>query len=421
MPEINLNPMSPTTKSRPSGWLVAIGGLVILCICALAVIGATILLFPQVRTAIFPEATSTPSPLPTTNSTPTITPLPPVAKVGDQTITISDFQKEVRFQRYTLIQKYYQYQQLYQMMGQVPEIATQMQQLQEQLDPKNAAVIGQAVLDKMIEDILVKQKAAELHIIVSEQEITDGVQAAFGYFPGGTPTPIFPSAPGATSTLSPLQETLVPQGPTQPVSPTQVPTITTISTPYTLDAYQANLRDALDKLSQINYTEADIRAEIQIQILKEKLTAEFAREVKPLEEQVWARHILVSDLDTANQVRNRLLNGESWTTVAAQLSLDSGTRDLGGDVGWFGKGVMIIEFEQMAFTLPIGEISSPIRTTYGYHVIQVLGHEIRPLTPSAYQQQRQNKYDEWLKAAMASTSIQKYSWVNYVPKEPVIP
>jgi parvulin-like peptidyl-prolyl isomerase len=60
-------------------------------------------------------------------------------------------------------------------------------------------------------------------------------------------------------------------------------------------------------------------------------------------------------------------------------------------------------------------------TTYGYHVIQVLGHEIRPLTPSAYQQQRQNKYDEWLKAAMASTSIQKYSWVNYVPKEPVIP
>ena len=418
---MNPNPMSPTVKSRPSGWLVVIGGLGLLCICALAAIGATILLFPQVRTAIFPEATSTPSPLPVTTKIPTVTPLPLVAKVGDQPITISDFQKEVRFQRYTLIQKYYQYQQLYQMMGQVPEIATQLQQLQEQLDPKNAAGIGQAVLDKMIEDILVKQKAAELHIAVSDQEITDGMQAAFGYFPGGTPTPIIPSDPGVTSTLSSLQETLVSQGSTQPVYPTQVPTITTISTPYTQDAYQANLRDALEKLSQINFTEADVRAVIQIQILKEKLTAELAREVKPEEDQIWARHILVADRDTANQVRDRLLNGESWTTVAVELSLDIGTRDLGGDLGWFGKGVMIIEFEQVAFTLPIGEISSPIMTTYGYHVIQVLGHEIRPLTPAAYQQQRLNKYDEWLKTAVASATIKKYAWGKYVPQEPVIP
>ena len=370
----------------------------------------------------------------------------PVAKVGDQTITTAEFQKEVRFQRWSLIQQYSQGAQIYQMLGNDPNYGAQLQQLQQKLDPLSATVVGEEVLNNMIEKILIEQKAAELKVTVTDKEVDDAMQAAFGYFPQGTPTPTITPVEAATPTLSPLQITLVAQAPTATEVPTttptaeivtstptvtptnttqptatQIPTITPTPTPYTFQAYQDTIKQNVDRLKDFNFTEADIRAEIRLQILRGKLLDELAKDINREQDQVWVRQILTSDVETANQARKRLMDGEDWTNVASQMSLDETTKNQGGDMGWFAQGVQPAEIDQIAFTIKVGEISSPIKTDAGYHIIQVIAHEVRPLDEGVYQQERQKKFDDWLTTAQQSDQIQKYSWETVVPKEPVIP
>ncbi len=89
-------------------------------------------------------------------------------------------------------------------------------------------------------------------------------------------------------------------------------------------------------------------------------------------EQVQARHILVADLATAQSVKRQLDGGADFAALAGQYSTDPGSADKGGDLGWFGRGAMVQEFEDTAFSLEPGETSDPVQTRYGYHIIRVI-------------------------------------------------
>jgi parvulin-like peptidyl-prolyl isomerase len=78
-------------------------------------------------------------------------------------------------------------------------------------------------------------------------------------------------------------------------------------------------------------------------------------------------------LATAEEVRADLEDGGDWTKVAADYSDDPGTKESGGDLGIVSRGEMVTEFEDAVFTLSLNEISQPVKTIYGYHVIQVTG------------------------------------------------
>ena len=135
------------------------------------------------------------------------------------------------------------------------------------------------------------------------------------------------------------------------------------------------------------------------------------------QDEVWARHILVADEATATAVRTRLLNGEDFAKVAAEVSTDTGSKDNGGDLGWFGKGQMVAEFETAAFSLKIGEISQPVKSQYGYHIIQVLAHNVVPLDASAYDQARQKAFSDWLTQARIDYKVVTYNsiWQGLIP------
>jgi peptidyl-prolyl cis-trans isomerase C len=88
-------------------------------------------------------------------------------------------------------------------------------------------------------------------------------------------------------------------------------------------------------------------------------------------DKVHCAHVLVKMQKEANMVLERLQKGEKLAHIAKETSLcPSGKR--GGDLGTFGRGVMVKEFEDVAFTLQKGQLSHIVKTKYGYHVIKRL-------------------------------------------------
>ena len=82
-------------------------------------------------------------------------------------------------------------------------------------------------------------------------------------------------------------------------------------------------------------------------------------------------HILVEKFTDAQLILERLKKGEDFAKLAAEKSID-GSRRKGGDLGWFGHGVMVREFEQAAFALQKGQLSGLVKSQFGYHIIKRL-------------------------------------------------
>jgi foldase protein PrsA len=132
-------------------------------------------------------------------------------------------------------------------------------------------------------------------------------------------------------------------------------------------------------------TEADVRSALREQLILDKALAKDVT-VTPAQikdyfnknhatfdkpEQVTARHILVPNLALANQVEADLKSGQSFESLAKKYSTDPGSKDKGGDLGTFKRGQMVPAFDKYAFSAPIGQISPPIKSPFGFHIIQV--------------------------------------------------
>jgi peptidyl-prolyl cis-trans isomerase D len=124
------------------------------------------------------------------------------------------------------------------------------------------------------------------------------------------------------------------------------------------------------------------KVQISEQKLKEFYEQNKARFSKP--EQVKARHILLKTgegkddaavLKQAQELVTKLRGGADFEALAREYSEDPGSKENGGDLGFFGRGSMVPEFEQAAFSLQQNQISDPVKTQFGYHIIQAVGKQ----------------------------------------------
>ena len=86
---------------------------------------------------------------------------------------------------------------------------------------------------------------------------------------------------------------------------------------------------------------------------------------------VHCAHILVEKLSLAQELKTKIAKGESFANLAKQYSIDV-SKKRGGDLGYFGRGTMVPEFEKAAFSLEKGQVSDIVKTKFGYHIIKKL-------------------------------------------------
>ena len=368
----------------------------------------------------------------------------PVAKVNGVTITTSEWQERVKFQRAQMINLFNQYQ-MYQQFGM--DASQQLQQIAGML--QSPEILGQQVLDQMTDEILIRQEAEERGISVSSAEVDAYFQETFGFFPDGTATPtitptefvfptlsseqltIYPSTAtpteAPTSTVTPMatidrSATPPPTATTAPPTPTFVPQEpTATSTPYTLEGFQTDYDELLESYDTYGISEQTVRAAYEADLLRKKLRDDIAKDMPQTEEQVWARHILLETAEEANAAYERLQNGEDFADVASKISKDTGSAANGGDLGWQPRSFFVTEFGDAAFTQEIGEIGQPVQSDFGYHIIQVIAREELPLSDTQYEQKKETALSDWLTTAREQATIETFeTWKERVPTEPAL-
>lgn len=182
-------------------------------------------------------------------------------------------------------------------------------------------------------------------------------------------------------------------------------------------------------LKQQGLTESDVQAILRQQLVIEKavapqvhvsdsdVAAYFAKNHTTLDKpaQVRARHILVADQKTADMIEGKLKSGGNFADLAKQYSTDPSTKDKGGELGFFGKGQMVPAFQAAAFALPAGATSAPVKSPFGWHIINV--EEKKPATLASLkgsyqqikdtltQQQEQQQIPVFLQSLRAKANI----------------
>ncbi len=241
------------------------------------------------------------------------------------------------------------------------------------------------VLDTMIEEKLVAADLTRRNLTITDAEIEESLrkdiaeQEALANPP--SPTPTAEPSPAAASS----SPTLVPTaGPT--ATATAVPTLEP-------NAFQA----AYDSfLQRANLTDAAFRELKRAEVSRERLQANIAGMIQPTEEMVHARHILVDNDESLAQVRAKLAEGVPFDQVAKDRSTDRGTRDKGGDLGWFPRGQMNAPFEAAAFSQPVSVVGEPVQSPNGIHIIQVLERDpAHALTPEQIEGKSSQGYQAW--------------------------
>ncbi len=208
------------------------------------------------------------------------------------------------------------------------------------------------VLDRMIEQVLIEQAAAQAGITVDDAEVEAAIQAL----------------------KADLGEA----------------------------AFEERLRDE-------GMTLDEMRAELRREMIASKMASQIAAQIPTQTEHIHARHILVDTEEEARQLLDQIRAGADFAELARRYSQDASTRDAGGDLGFFPRGILTSpEVEEAAFALQPGQISDVIRSELGYHIIQVVERDpAMEVSPENLRLLRDKAVRTWLEGLWAKANVQR--------------
>jgi parvulin-like peptidyl-prolyl isomerase len=373
-----------------------------------------------------------------------IEPNSPVAIINGQEISTQEYQNRVLYERFLLDS---QIEQMRQQLAALPAEAEQEDQLTQLLRNQyqqfgaqliqQRRIVDRQTLDAMIEDKLVQAEAGKRNITVSEDEVTEQINRILANRAGGltaaavsetstaraeasataavwTPTPTFTPSPTLTTTQAITEPTATPENTPTP-GPTPTPNI------ISAESLSQQYTEWLQTLANGAGTdEARYRQYIRVGLLRNKLREAIGDEAPREAEQAHARHILVETKEEAEKVIERLKAGEAFADLAVELSKDKQSGAQGGDLGFVPRGQFVQPVEEAIFSLPIGQISEPIETQFGWHVIEVLEREVRELSPTDYSVSQRAAYDDWLTKTRETAQIEDLWTVDKAPREATV-
>lgn len=405
----------------------------------------------------------------------------PVAQVGSVTLTRSDYWRE---QRIAYARQIIQNFQLLDLFGNNPQIAQQFQGrsivIDQQIRALRRAEVDQQVVSEWIDRQIKQRAAGEFGITINDDEVIQNIVADLGFIfipplPEPTPTPdpnVTPEPtvdPAATATPEPTATPSPTPGgptPTPEPSPTPVPTFTPEPTPLPAEArvqfdqiidevfrrYELELivTERQPELSKDEFRQA-LLDQYRERLLNEQIQARLVPEdgftYKTEPERVSARQILVAvtppaeatpeqieaafaaALPAAQEIVAQLRNGADFATLAAERSDDIGSRENGGDIGSFDRNGFADngatyppELVAAAFSLPVNQVSDPIRTQFGWHILEVTDQTI-PSQEEQLSQARTEAFDRWIAEQRAAADVRRFPeptpTPTLAPTEPV--
>jgi parvulin-like peptidyl-prolyl isomerase len=160
-------------------------------------------------------------------------------------------------------------------------------------------------------------------------------------------------------------------------------------------------------LQSNHYTMASFRSAFAEESLASAMVELIVDQVSKLDVHAKALHILVATEEEAQQLHDQILAGADFSELAVLYSLDLSTRPAGGDLGWFAKGTLTIpEVEEIVFSLQPGDLSEVIGSELGYHIIQLIDLEERPLSFQLLETRREQAVESWLRSQREIAEIE---------------
>lgn len=259
-----------------------------------------------------------------------------------------------------------------------------LKQALTQAPPATGGAVDASTLNPLIDNTVLVQSAGEAGVNLTDLDVESELRKALAPALGNDKKP----ANSGTATAGPASATAA-----APATET-APSATATFPPLPQDKVN-DLFKLLDDTTGVS------RGDYEALVLKPAAVRDryTARNTPKAADQVHARHILVDSEGKARDVLKQLKSGTKFEVLARKYSTDDSNKLKGGDLGWATRETYVPEFARAAFALKKpGQLSEPVKTQFGWHIIQLLerGND-RPLTPEQQQTQAQQKLSEFIK------------------------
>lgn len=385
-----------------------------------------------------------------------VRPNQPVATVNGTDIALVEWQDRVRYQRAQFIILLEDQLEAFQDVSLVQQFSQQQISLLQQPE-----LLGQLVLEQMVDEELIRQAALERGLSVTDEDVEERIAEQFDFYGGAAPTPSPTPSPTIepTPSLTPIPTEVITEVlptntpfPTPTLGPSRTPAPS--PTPVSEEAFQQSYEEFLNRYQALGVGEDAYRSVIRAQLYREKL-ADHLAEAQDLPEEAEMASIYtlaVDGVEEAEQLHDRVQGGEYlpvWNEVRSALSdAENAPAATAGESVWRTQEQLEQQYgpqvAEAAFELPIGEPSEVLTQTVQapsaaagqdeeaaqgteeqtrYYVIQVSGREVRDLSQSAIENRKQELVSELVAEQRQGglAQIQTFPlWRARVPRQPLL-